>query len=91
MKVWNVQRYDKLNLVKSFLLTLAAEDLIWRAASDALRRAKNKLLYLRRISFPRHHPIFCPFRTFRDNQIADRLIRVFNRERENLRSPYLPN
>lgn len=47
MKVWNVQRYDKLNLVKSFLLTLAAEDLIWRAASDALRRAKNKLLYLR--------------------------------------------
>lgn len=35
MKVWNVQRYDKLNLVKSFLLTLGVEDPICHAAQLA--------------------------------------------------------
>jgi hypothetical protein len=39
-KVWNVQRYDKLNLVKSFLLTPAAEDLICNSTNDAKPRQK---------------------------------------------------
>jgi len=88
-KVRNVLRYDKLNLVKSFLFTLASRRSYLRL-DKRCGRSKTSLLHSRGGFLYRD--------TFRSGHFAiirlsngRRLIRAFDQISENLRSSCLPN